>query len=153
MTTDDHYAFSFGIADGPVTPDPETAQAIDEAVAAIERAFVGGADWPRVVASLRLMRLIVEKPPSICRRCRMPFRLEHGAAFALYRRCLKLPKHCAGCRAVRRQERSGQASPNAPPEGRGILVDFGTAGTAQHGRRDGQVSEPGRPDQNAPAAG
>lgn len=105
---------SFEVADRPVDrPDTHAADAIREAVTAIERIFVGGADWPRVVASLRLMRLIIEKPPSACRRCRTPFRLEHGAAFALYRRGLKLPKYCAGCRAMRRQERSGRLSPDA----------------------------------------
>lgn len=109
---------SFKVTDRPVDGlDADAADARREAVTAIERIFVGGADWPSVVASLRLMRLIIEKPPTVCRGCRTPFRVQHGAAFALYRRGLKLPKHCAGCRAKRRQERSRRPSPDAGPVG------------------------------------
>jgi len=41
----------------------EAVRAIQEAVAAIERTFGGGAEWRRVVASLHLMRRILEEPP------------------------------------------------------------------------------------------
>ena len=111
MRTDDRPAVSFAVTDRPVTAlDREAARAIQEAVVAIERTFGGGAEWRRVVASLHLMRRILEEPARTCRRCGGPFRLEHGAAFALYHRGLPLPKHCADCRAVRRQERAGRVS-------------------------------------------
>ena len=87
-------------------PDREAARAIHEAVAAIERTFVGGAGWRVVVASLRLMRRVLEEPPRMCRRCRLPWQLEPGVAFALHQRGLPLPNHCAACRALRRQERA-----------------------------------------------
>jgi hypothetical protein len=113
MTTEDRPAVSFAVTDRPATaPDREAVRAIQEAVAAIERTFGGGDGWRRVVASLHLMRRILEEPPRICRRCHRPFQLEHGAAFALYHRGLPLPKHCADCRAVRRQERA--RSPSKP---------------------------------------
>jgi hypothetical protein len=89
-------------------PDLDAARAINEAVAAIERTFVGGADWRSVVASLHLMRRILEEPARMCRRCGRAWMLEYGVAFALHRRGLPLPKYCADCRAVRRQERTGR---------------------------------------------
>jgi hypothetical protein len=113
MTTDDRRAVSFAVTDSLETaPDRETARAIQEAVAAIERTFGGGAEWRRVVASLRLMRRILEEPARKCRRCGNPFRLDYGAAFALYRRGLPVPKLCAACRALRRRERAERDQEN-----------------------------------------
>jgi hypothetical protein len=110
MTTDDRRAVSFAVTDRPVTPpDADGVRAIHEAAAAIERTFVGGAEWRSVVASLHLMRRILEEPARTCRRCHRPFQLEHGAAFALYRRSLPLPKHCGECRAANRRERAERA--------------------------------------------
>ena len=108
MTTDDRRAVTFPVTDKPVAlPDVDAAHAIAEAVAAIERTFSGGADWPAVVGSLQLMRRILDEPPRSCRRCGRAWMLEHGVTFALHRRGLPLPKYCADCRAVRRQERAG----------------------------------------------
>jgi hypothetical protein len=53
------------------------------------------------------MRRILDEPPRTCRRCARAWMLEHGVTFALHRRGLPLPKYCADCRAVRRQERTG----------------------------------------------
>jgi hypothetical protein len=122
MRTDDRPAVSFAVTDRLVTaPDREAARAIHEAVAAIERTFIGGAEWRAVVGALQLMRRILEEPPRTCKRCGGRFRLEHGAAFALYHRCLPLPKHCADCRAVRRQE-------GASPATHKRAVEFGNRG-------------------------
>jgi hypothetical protein len=116
----DRNVVPFAVDDAPVMPDVEAVRAITAAAEVIERLFVGGADWPHVLGSLRLIRVIIQKPPSICRRCLTPFRLEYGAAFALYRRGLRLPKVCAQCRAARRQERERAAVrtavPPPPPE-------------------------------------
>jgi hypothetical protein len=107
MTTDDRRAVTFAVTDRPVSPaDLDAARAINEAVAAIERTFVGGADWRSVVASLHLMRRILEEQPRVCRRCGHPWMLDHGVTFVLYRRGLALPKHCESCRAIRRQGRT-----------------------------------------------
>jgi hypothetical protein len=114
MTTDDRRAVSFAVTDRPVTPsDVDAVRALHEAVAVIEQNFVNGSDWPAVVGQLRLMIRILDEPPRMCRRCRCPFRLEHGAAFALYRRALAFPRHCESCRAARRQERIERVSTNA----------------------------------------
>lgn len=105
MTTDDRRAVSFAVTDRPLTaPDADATRAISDAVAAIERTFTAGADWRGVVASLNLIRRILEEPPRTCRRCGHAWMLEHGVTFALYRRGLALPKHCAECRAQRRAE-------------------------------------------------
>jgi hypothetical protein len=78
-TTDDRRFVSFPVTDIPVAAsDANAVHAINQAVAAIERAFVGGADWRCVVGSLQLMRRILEEPPRTCRRCGAPFQLEHG---------------------------------------------------------------------------
>jgi hypothetical protein len=81
-------------------------------VAAIERTFVGGAEWRAVVGAMQLMRRILEEPARRCRRCGGPFRLDYGAAFALYRRGLPVPKLCAACRVLRRRERAGRDQRN-----------------------------------------
>lgn len=107
MTTDDHRAGSFAVTDRPVAaPDVDAARAIGDAVAAIDRTFAGGAEWRSVVASLNLMRRILEEPPRTCRRCGRAWMLDHGVTFALYRRGLPLPKYCEFCRTKRRQERA-----------------------------------------------
>jgi hypothetical protein len=63
MTTDARRAVSFAVTDGPVTaPDADAARAVRDAVDAIERTFFAGADWRAVVASLQLMRRILEDP-------------------------------------------------------------------------------------------
>jgi hypothetical protein len=109
MTTDDRRAVSFAVTDRLVTaPDLDAAHAIREAVTAIERTFGGGADWRGIVASLQLMRRILEESPRTCRRCGRAWVLEHGVTFALHRRGLPLPKYCADCRTVRRQERAAE---------------------------------------------
>jgi hypothetical protein len=108
MTTD-RRAVSFAVTDGPVSvPNADAARAIRDAVAAIEQTFSGGAEWRSVVASLHLMGRILEEPSRTCRRCGRAWMLEHGVTFALHRRGLPLPKHCAACRAVRRHERIGR---------------------------------------------
>lgn len=109
MTTDDRRGVSFAVTDRPVSPpDGDAVRALRDAAAAIERTFDAGADWRSVVASLNLTRRILEEPPRICRRCGRAWMLEHGVTFALHRRGLPLPRHCADCRAVRRQERTGR---------------------------------------------
>ena len=108
MRTDDGRAVSFAVTDRPVTAsDADAVRTLREAVAAIQRTFDGhGADWRGIVASLHLMRRILEEPPRTCQRCGRAWMLEHGVTFALHRRGLPLPKYCAVCRAVRRQERT-----------------------------------------------
>jgi hypothetical protein len=98
---------AFRVTDMLVEPaDADAARALRQAVAAIERTFVDGADWRAVVGQLRLMIKILEDPPRTCQRCCRRFRLENGAAFAFFRRGMAVPRHCAACRTQRRHERA-----------------------------------------------
>ena len=77
----DGKGLSFKVTDRPVAgPDMYAVDAIREAATAIERTFVGGADWRSVVGSLHLMLRILEEPARTCRRCGQTWRIEHGAA-------------------------------------------------------------------------